>query len=125
VKIRLEVAFRKTYFWKFFLERAKRFGWYRKRTSCGVELHVVDLADEDKALEVWQCVKNWKAVTAYVDGKLVPHPKFYRLMYDVAHREQKTKWMLDQVLYKKAQERERAALERRWRMGLDGPEPQA
>ena len=122
-KIRFEVAARKTYFWPYFLERAKKHGRHSVKKSEEVEFHIVEFDDMENAVEVWQCTRSWKAVSYYVAGHLMPQAKFNHFMNQFVFRDVRSKWMLDDIIKKTDHDRERKEGEKRWRMGL-GPEPE-
>jgi hypothetical protein len=122
-KIRFEVAARKTYYWPFFLQRAKKHGRHRVEKSDGLELHIVDVEDMEGAVEVWQCTRSWKAVSYYVSGKAVPQAKFNHIMNQFVFRDVHAKWMLEDIIKTASAKKAREDDDKRWRMGL-GPEPE-
>lgn len=120
MRIRFEVAYRKTWGWPYFVQRARKAGRYVARKD---GLHVVTVGTMDAAVEVWQAVRSWKMVWYRVDGRVVGGQRFDEFMRRYQFRDLTQRWMLDEIIEKKAASAGYDERWRRWRMG-NGPRPE-
>lgn len=120
MRIRIEVAHRKTWGWKYFVQRARASGRYVARRD---GLHVFTAASMDAALEVWQVVRGWRGVWYRVDGQVVGAQRFDEFMRRYQFRDVSQRWMLSEILEKAEARRGHDETWRRWRMGF-GPRPE-
>lgn len=120
MRIRFEVAARKTWGFPYFVARAKKYGTHRIKKTGGLDTHVVEVKTTEQANAVWNYIRSWVAVAVFVDGKEMDRSEFARAMLQHRMSIGRTKQMLDDVL-KRAQSR-RGDDDGRWRMGL-GPDP--
>lgn len=122
MKIRFEVAARKSWGWPYFLERAKRDGRYSVRAGEKTETHVVEFDSIEACVETWQAIRSWKWTWYYFNDKQIAIADFNFQMWKYTRREISSMFMMQAILEKSAQKREREDGENRWRMGM-GPEP--
>ena len=124
--IRFEVAARKSWSWPHFLKMVRQLKKKRyKVTDKGTktETHVVEVYDMESAVKVWQSVRSWVAVVCYLDGAFLPAMRLNAAMHGYVNRDLKQKWMLDGIIKKAQDKRDRGDDDARWRMGL-GPRPE-
>ncbi len=116
--IRFEVAPRKSFGWDHFVKRAERVG------DCNVapDLFVVEVKTTDAAIEIWQCVRGWRCVTVFVDGKIMGSAAFNHALWNIQNRPLRTSDMLNDIITRADSKRGRGDDGNRWRMGM-GPEP--
>lgn len=105
MKIRFEVAARKSWGWPYFLERAKKHGQYRIQKNKTTEMHVVEFDNLDACLEVWQAIQSWKGVWVYADDKPIAVSDFKIRMWKYSRREINASLMLREILEKAAQKK--------------------
>lgn len=122
MKLRFEVAQRKTWSWPYFLKEARKCAAYRiegKRTKAPT--HVVEYDSLESALKTWNVIQGWKAIWVYVNDRAWTPLMFKMQVWKYQRAPLAAKQMLNEVIENAARKRARGDDEGRWRMGL-GPQ---
>lgn len=120
MKIRFEVARSRSYYWPWFVKRAKKSGSYRVVGTS----HIVTLDNTADAIQVWAVIRSWKGVVVAVNDEPMSSMRFNWIMWKIEMQPVRTAAMLQGVIDRAAKRRDFGEDEGRWRMGM-GPDPRA